>query len=447
MRNFVSNIKGIVDGLNKDEPLAIDSARQIVAELNRFLYTNYEGIGTTRALEEDHEYFSDFHKYWERHYKEILAPTIEYTQCELVADALHGVFANIPEAFTELYDACGLSSEELCRVRFFSAPQDFRESLNFSKLAKIYKSDPSIFSQQHIFEKPEGFLSEIEVAGLSQNDKRARFARTCAAFLLERGIEPYEMLSHFDYDLMKLRKALTGTTGMGYGNKKADMFLRDMVVHEVWSDYLNFSKLDVASDVNTMKVALRTGILKTAIPLVSSFIDIFCHQYTYMDEMNAAAWRRVWEIWSKKHPEECVTSPCMIDYFVYRIIGKECCGEKLAVFKGTECNHSFHWHSSRNKTCQVCFAQTRQRKPAKRVGALYPCTCDSDDEQMFYEQAITKKYPYLRKLKGCPFAVACKPKDSDSVMLQPPKSISILGKTGWTTAYARSGTGGGGLQA
>lgn len=99
------------------------------------------------------------------------------------------------------------------------------------------------------------------------------------------------MLDYYDGDLVKLRDALTGTVGMGFGNKKTDMFLRDMAVHEVWTDYLNFDRLDVASDINTMKVALRTGILETAIPLVSSFIDIFCHQYVYMDEMNAVAWR------------------------------------------------------------------------------------------------------------------------------------------------------------
>lgn len=111
---------------------------------------------------------------------------------------------------------------------------------------------------------------------------------------------------------------------MGFGNKKTDMFLRDLVVHEVWGDYLNFEHLDVASGIYTMKVALPTGIIKTGIPLVSSFVDIFCHQYVYMDEMNTVAWRRVWEIWSDKYPSECVTSPCMMDYFVYRVIGREC---------------------------------------------------------------------------------------------------------------------------
>lgn len=50
-----------------------------------------------------------------------------------------------------------------------------------------------------------------------------------------------------------------------------------MVVLSIWKDYKNFEQIDVASDRNTMKVALRTGILKTEIPLVSSFLDIFCY--------------------------------------------------------------------------------------------------------------------------------------------------------------------------
>lgn len=445
MKDFIANIKEIVSPLDKREEPSITDARSIVYELNRFLYTNREGIGTTFALEADREYISDFHKFWESHYREILDPVVDDTQCTLVADALHEVFVASPEAFSELYDTCGLAKEDVCRVRFFSAPQDFRGSRDFSKLAKIFKDDPSIFSCHHVYDEPDKFLSEIKVTGLSQGDKRVKYAKTSAKFLLDKSIEPYQMLDYYDGDLVELREALIGTVGMGFGNKKTDMFLRDMAVHEVWTDYLNFDRLDVASDINTMKVALRTGILKTAIPLVSSFIDIFCHQYVYMDEMNTVAWRRVWEIWSEKYPGESVTSPCMIDYFVYRVIGRECCGDKFALYKGTECGHEFHWHSGRNRTCQVCFAKTGERKEAIRIGRAYPCTCD--DERVFYEQKIAKDYPYLKVLKGCPFAGACRPKESGFVMLQPPKSISILGRTGWTSAYAREGEGGGGLQA
>lgn len=73
-----------------------------------------------------------------------------------------------------------------------------------------------------------------------------------------------------------------------------------------------FEKIDVASDVNTIKIALKSGILNCAIPLVSSFIDIFSYQYGLIDTMSAKAWRRVWEIWSKKYPDEHIDSPCLI---------------------------------------------------------------------------------------------------------------------------------------
>ena len=77
------------------------------------------------------------------------------------------------------------------------------------------------------------------------------------------------------------------------------MFIRDMVELGVWPDLSGFDRVDVASDINTMKLALRTGILKTDIPLISSFLDIFCYQYGYIDEMSAQAWRVVWEEWKR----------------------------------------------------------------------------------------------------------------------------------------------------
>lgn len=445
METFVSNLKQILQGLDFASTPDIATSRRVIAELNRFLYTNHEGIGTTLELGSEYEFLSDFHIFWKANYREILNPTIDDKKCGIVADGLHEVFLLSPESFLELYDTCGLDKEDICRVRYFGAAQDFRGSRNFSKLAEAYKSDPSVFSVQHIHDNPEDFLKEIGVTKLSQSDKRVNFAKRDAEFLIERGIEPFEMLECFNNDLVKLRAALINTAGMGFGNKKADMFLRDMAVHKVWTNYVGFDKLDVASDVNTMKVALRTGILKTEIPLVSSLLDIFCYQYVYMDRMNAKAWRRVWEIWAQRYPKECVTSPCLIDYFVYRVIGRECCDSKLSVFKGEECGHMFYWHSPKNKTCQTCFAESGIRKPARQIDKVYPCTCDG--ESTYYQAVVAKKFPSLNDLKGCPFKNACKPRDDKFVMLQPPKSISILGRTGWTTAYSREGEGGGGLQA
>ena len=144
--------------------------------------------------------------------------------------------------------------------------------------------------------------------------------------------------------MYKIRNFLLSKRGSGFGNKKTDMFIRDMVVLGVWNNPINFNKIDVASDINTVKVALRTGILKTEIPLVSSFLDIFCYQYGLIDEMNALAWRKVWEKWNILYPKTCIESPSLIDYFVYRVIGKNFCKESLCIFRCHSGLHQFKWH-------------------------------------------------------------------------------------------------------
>ena len=44
-----------------------------------------------------------------------------------------------------------------------------------------------------------------------------------------------------------------------------------------------------------------------------------------VDELNALAWRKVWEIWCNEYPNEVIGSPCLLDYFVYNVIGKQFC--------------------------------------------------------------------------------------------------------------------------
>ena len=48
--------------------------------------------------------------------------------------------------------------------------------------------------------------------------------------------------------------------------------------------------------------------------------------------------------------------------------------------------------------------------------------------------------PYLQ---ACPFKTICD--STNKRFLEPPKSISILEQTGWTSAYAEKDKGGGGL--
>ena len=428
----------------KDE-LTIPQAREVVRQINEFLYcTNPNETEQTQALGTMWHYLSDFHKYWEQHHQQILDCKIDDEKCKRVADALHGVYVLTKgKAFADIYSTAGLTKEQICQVRMLTANQDFRGSRSFTELAKIFNDDPSIFDVQSIADDPSAFVKSLKILNLSQTDKRDAYAKNIAGFVLAHNCSPYELIAKYNNNVFDFRNALIECNGAGYGNKKADMLVRDMVVLKIWDNITGFENIDVASDVNTIKVALRTGIIKTEIPLVSSFLDIFCHQYAYIDEMNAKAWRRVWEIWCDNYPkEESLGSPCLIDYFVYGVIGKQFCKESLAIFEGIECGHRFPWHSTRNKKCQVCFKQGLGRKDAKVVNTIMPCS-SVEGKVAILQTDYVLSLPEGEKMEQCPFKDIC----GENRKLMPPKSISIMGRTGWTTTYAERGLGGGGLMA
>lgn len=222
LSNFCSEIKATIGETGN---LSVSEARKVVKSINDFLYTNYPGIGTTLELGEYREYFSDFHKFWEEHHKEILDCKIDDEKCELVADSLRSIYVKTDgDAFSELYDTCGLSRQDICRVRFLTANQDFRGSLDFAKLAKIFKIDNSIFDEEIIRDNPPAFISKIGIADKSQNDKRNGYAETISQFLLDKGCDPYGLIDKYDRDIFKLRKAIIACDGAGYGNKKQTCF-------------------------------------------------------------------------------------------------------------------------------------------------------------------------------------------------------------------------------
>jgi len=448
LETFEDFVQGLVNILNikQDiEKLTISEQQRIISKINEYLYTNYEGIGTTNTLDEDFVYLSDFHIYWEKNHEKILNPQIDKTKCEAAADILHQIYKEYGEKpFIELYDTYKLSPEEVCKIRFLTANQDFRGSREFKLLAKIYSSDPSIFDMQFIYEQPEIFLSKLKMGKLSQSDKRVKYAKTTANFLLEKEIEPFELFQYYNNDFQKLRTHLADLKGSGYGQKKVDMFLRDMHLLGIWEKGKNFDKIDVASDINTIKVALRTGILKTDILLLSSFLDIFCYQYGLMDYYTAKAWRKVWEIWHEKYPKETVESPSQIDYLIYRLIGKEFCKERLFLFRCTKYNHEFFWHTGRNKTCQICYKKDKKRIFAKLIFRDLPCKFKEGKIAIIKNNV---RDVILPNIEECPFISVCNPREDSFKKLNPPKSISILGRTGWTTAYTKKDEGGGGLMA
>jgi len=274
-----------------------------------------------------------------------------------------------------------------------------------------------------------------------QRDAREKFARTCAQLLVDLGCDAYGLAARFDNSASRLRKFLSEENeGTGYGRKKCDMFLRDMLVWNVWK-LSDVECIDVASDANTIRVALRTRILATAIPLLSSFLDIFCYQYELVDGWNARAWRAVWDKWRERNPKTCPECPALLDYLVYRIIGKEFCRDQgLTVL---QCDHrpphTIYWHSARKQVCPECHGRLRA------VRKHLPCTHDHGWTAIRHSQYVSGDHALLPGLKECPFVPVCRPRCSDFRKRIAPDSISIYRATGWKSAYTTEEQGGGGL--
>ena len=424
--------------------LSIEQQREIVEELNNFFFTTHDGLGSINCLGRDFPFFSDFHKYWHEHYEDILNIRICDDNCQKVADALHEVYSRTSgRAFTEVYDTCGLSPREVCQIRFLTANQDFNGSRNFSDLAERYLIDPSSFSVHQINQDPDAFIKTISVTKLSQTDKRANYAKKITQFLIDYDSEPFDIIDCFDRDVYRFRQALIEYEGAGYGNKKADMFIRDMIVLGIWTDVTGFDRIDVASDVNTIKIALKSGILSSSVPLLSSFLDIFSYQYGLIDKMSAAAWRRVWELWVANYPNENISSPCLLDYFVYNVLGRQFCKERLCWFK-CDNGHEFARDGARVKYCPICQDERQEKVNITLLKKELPCS--SDEGKIVIEGSdFAKRDITCPPLTQCPLKEICDSCGKKHLMA--PKSISILGQTGWDSAYTEKGAGGGGLMA
>ena len=475
--NFIRQLQQYPSG-----KISLIDIRNTIRTINEFFYTTYRDIGTVTALEQNFQYFSDFHKFWKEHHAEILDFQIAEDKCAAVADVLHNIRDHYgDEPFAVTLDTANLPPEAIAQVRYFTANQDFRLPLGaqFSK----YREDCSQFDAATIYQRPVGLLEYFELTGASQSDKRADYARNAAKLLIDRGIDVFDLAEHCDNDAVKIRRLLTETANIGYGDKKANMFIRDMWSLGVWTGLQNIDKIDVASDVNTMKVALRTGIVKTAIPLLSSFLDIFGYQYILTDAMCVKAWRRVWEIWKEQNPNTALDSPAFMDFFLYNVIGRKFCNDRLYQYRCTgNPNHTFET-GGRSSNCQMCQAETKTevtlaiedekkfyvcngperhhipKKPGRLkycpqcrnkvvhkselIQRMLPCMSDSE---------IARNFDFAYSLDGkpihrCFFVYACQPQSPDFIPFDPPKSISIKGRTGWTEAYSDRKRGGGGLSA
>lgn len=470
----------------------LDTIRKSLIVINQYFYNSYDGIGSISVdeLGLKTEYFSEFHKLWSEKSEDILAPSIDEKRCESVAEVLHNVrikFGDSP--FILPTNHFGLDKGTVAKIRFLTANQDFRGSRDTESFFQLYNKDPNIFDLQVIKNNSAAFLKNLGISDLSQNDKREKFAETVVEFLLGKGIDVIDIADYYNNDCLKIKNALVTNTGMGYGNKKADMFIRDMYEWDVWPSLKNVYEMNVASDINTIKVSLRTGILKTKLtPLLSSLLDIYCYQYSIIDDWTAKGWKRVWEIWKEKHPKTAPYGPAFFDYFLYDIVGKDFCKENLYLYKSSKCNHSFYYHTGMLKHCLSCKDEFRNNKITysevngktfanceKHSSHKYEVEnkrkkkCNTCEETPLNETKVIKRLLPCSHLKGklkiknskyvigndavlpgieiCPFECVCKSSSVGFKKLNPPKSISILGRTGWESAKTKINEGGGGLMA
>jgi hypothetical protein len=446
------NFKQFIEGLSRRIGIALpDSwtglseihlARHFLERLNEYFYQTYEGIGTTTFNGEELQYFSEFHKFWEARHKEILNVHIDQAQAQVAAQALNDAVKKYGDAILEVsHETHGLSHKAIAQVRFLTSNQDFRRPPEdqFGK----YLEDPTRFDAQEIAADPNGFLKFLGMTRLSQTDKRLDFARNAAQFLVCHGISAFDIAQRFGNDAVLIRDVLVNQPNMGYGLKKANMFIRDMVELGVWPVLHRFHEIDVSSDINTMKLALRTRILRTEMPLVSSFLDIFCYQYTHIDDMSAKSWRTVWEEWQRVAPDTAPSSPCRLDFLLYRI-GRDYCDERVVQYECAD-GHTFYHFGRGLRVCRVCHAAGR-RVRARAVARLLPCQVDSSDLPREEGKLLLKDNNLFKTFEGvCILEPVCQPKTSAFHLLNPPKSISIKGQTSWTNSYAYRGRGGGGM--
>lgn len=407
--------------------------KRILSKLNEFLYQTYPGIGVTKALDdEEFDYFSDFHKFWEQHHEEILGMKAVEERCREVAVVIDKIYNSQGGKLLGIpFETKNITPDQIAQARFLTANQDFRESIPKNIYDKIVEH-PEGFDEHRVSSNPESFLSLIGVTNLSQTDKRIDFARNAANYLIDEGINAFKLAETNGNDAVRVSEALQEEHGIGYKKKKADMFIRDMYALKVWPDLINIDKIDVASDRNTMRVALRLGILSSEIPLLSSLLDIFSYQYGLVDEKSAAAWRRVWEEWKNVSPDACPESPAMMDYLLYRT-GQTCFNDLVYEYHCTKhAYHIFYRSSKQTKLCPKCRAR------AVPGDGVLTALADTHETEV----------------SSCPLDIKCKghchwnglaSQDPGKAKLEPPKSISILGRTGWESARTTKEQGAGGL--
>jgi hypothetical protein len=367
-------------------------AAKILSEINKFLYQKRSTLPT--------EYISEFHKYWSENHEQVLSPKVNLNGvCLVVAKVLDNIYKN--NIIKVQLDTLDLTKEEIAIVRFFTAIQDFNIDVHArSNPFEFYKRHPDCFNPNKIMNNNLLIDELLNFLGAqSQRDKRKPWMLHSALLLVEKfNSSAYKINDFYNGDVVEIVNALTTEERYGFSIKKAHMFLRDMADLGVWKYKRNIEMLDVMSDKNTMRVALRTGILQFRIPLLTSFLDVFCYQYSLVDRLNRAAWRKVWEEWDKIPGNHRPPTPASMDYFIFRI-GKIAC------------------------------------RPSKRF-----CPPEKEMNVKKIESLILQDRLIFEVNRYCIFSNVCQ---LERKILNAPNSISIEGRTGWKSGKTNEGGGGG----
>ncbi|PIU28240.1 MAG: hypothetical protein COT09_05610 [Candidatus Hydromicrobium americanum] len=367
-------------------------AANILNEINKFLYQKKATLPP--------EYISEFHKYWKENHEKVMLPKVNPNgECSAVAEVLEGIYES--NTIKVQLDTLDLTKEEIANVRFFTAIQDFNIDVHArSNPFEFYKRHPDCLNPEKVKDNDLLVDELLNFLGAqSQRDKRKPWMVNSARLLVEKyGSSAFNICDVHNGDVVEIVRALTAEERYGFSTKKAHMFLRDMADLRVWEYKRNIEKLDVMSDKNTMRVALRTGILQFRISLLASFLDVFCYQYSLVDRLNREAWRKVWEEWNKI-PNNCrPPTPASMDYLIFRL-GKIACRP--------------------NKR----FCPPEKKVAEKKLESLIP-----QDRLIFKDD------------RYCIFSEVCQ---LDRKILNAPNSISIEGRTGWKSGKTNEGGGGG----
>lgn len=413
---FKEFIKGFLKtiGLNEeaesfelaDEDSDYTTCANILQKLNTFFYVTDTSIGENS----DHQryFISRFHKFWRRYHKEVIQPEIDEAKCSQVAEVLEAIHAAYPSRLNSAQTALltsgtniSLTPHQLANVRFFTVTQDFKIRFRINPYS-LAVTEPRLFSAREILDHYPTITDELlhELGAETQTDKRHKFSRLSAELLIEayEG-DAFNICQRHNNDVLGIRKALVDNPNtkyqgkLGFSDKKANLFIRDLVAMGVWN-VRNPEEIDVSSDANTMRIALRTALLKVRWPLLTSYVDVYDYQYGLIDEYTKQTWRKVWEVWGTLSSNHRVVAPAMFDFLIYRI-GQNCCKPKTRRCD-TQCN------SNRLAKCSL------------RTETLTSCN------------------------GWCVFRGICGP---TTRKMHPPRAISMLGGTGWEDGRTDEGGG------